>query len=335
MVKKKIKAVFVDFWEPYEKIKQTFFYRTLEKNYEIELSDDPDYVFASCFGLFNTGALKYKNAIRIFISFENLWPDFDLYDYAVTCYPLVFGDRHLSHPYCFNHKDYETNIALAQNKHLTAQEGLAKKTGFCSFVVSNNIGDPIREEFFDCLSAYKKVDSGGRFRNNIGCPDGVADKLAFDSAHKFSLTFENSKVPGYVTEKIFEGFAAHTIPIYWGCPEVKKYFNPEAFIYIDGPEDIDAAIEKIKYLDQNDEAYLRMLSQPTFSAPDIAQQINSEFEEFIKYIIDQPKETAYRRAMHGYSVYKERRLIKSAQIAGPFKQFKLMIQKMFNSKKKS
>ncbi|HNX14654.1 MAG TPA: glycosyltransferase family 10 [Oscillospiraceae bacterium] len=334
MEKRKIKAAFVDFWEPIELLKKTILLRTLEKYYEIEFSDDPDYVFASCFGLFNTGALKYKNAIRIFISFENLWPDFDLYDYAVTCFPLQYGDRHLTHPYCFDHNDYDKSIESAKNKHLTAAEDFARKTGFCSFVVSNNIGDPFREEFFDRLSTYQKIDSAGRFRNNVGQKNGIKDKFAFASQRKFSITFENSKVDGYVTEKILEGFAAHTIPIYWGSPDVNKYFNPAAFIYIKGPEDVDDAIEKIKYLDQNDEAYIKMLSQPAFSSPDIAELTHKELEEFLRHIIEQPKEAAYRRAMYGYSIYKERRLIISAKVAGPLKKCKLILIDVYRKLKK-
>ena len=316
-----IKAAFVDFAMPFEKIQKTLFYRLLEKNYDIEQSDDPDYVFGSSFGLLNSGVLKYRKAVRIFISFENLWPDFDLYDYAVTCYPLQYGDRHLIHPYCFDHGDCEKSILSTKNKHLTAKDDFTIKTGFCSFVVSNNLmANPIREEFFNRLCNYKKVDSGGKFRNNIGQKDGVKDKLTFASARKFSLVFENCRVDNYITEKILEGFAAHTIPIYWGSPEVKKIFNPEAFIYIDGREDFGAAIEKIKYLDNNDEAYSEMLSQPALLDPDIAERTFSQTEEFFRHIIEQPLETAYRRPLYGFSLLKERQMLRAAKVAGPLKK---------------
>lgn len=321
MEKPEIKAAFVDFAMPFEKIQKTLFYRLLEKNYGIETGGDPDYVFCSSFGLLNSGALKYRNAVRIFISFENLWPDFDLYDYAVTCYPLLYGDRHLPHPYCFDHGDCEKNVALAINKHLTAKEDFVKKTGFCSFVVSNNrMADPIREAFFDRLCAYKKIDSGGRFCNNIGQKDGVKDKLAFASARKFSMVFENCRVDGYITEKILEGFAAHTVPIYWGSPEAVKIFNPKAFVYVGGRGDFDAAIEKIKYLDNNDEAYLEMLSQPALLDPELPGRIFSELEAFFKHIIEQPLETAFRRPLYGFSLLKERQMLRAAKIAGPIRK---------------
>ncbi len=321
MEKPKIKAAFVDFAMPNEKLQKTLFYWLLEKNYQIEPSDDPDYVFGSSFGLLNTGVLKFRKAVRIFISFENLWPDFDLYDYAVTCYPLQYGDRNLIHPYCFDHCHSERHIALAKDKHLKTKEEYAKKTGFCSFVVSNNLmANPIREAFFNRLCEYKKVDSGGRFRNNIGQKDGVKDKLAFASARKFSIVFENCRVDNYITEKILEGFAAHTVPIYWGSPDVKKIFNPEAFIYIGGHEDFDAAIEKIKFLDNNDEAYLKMLSQPALIDPDLPEKVHAELENFYKHIIEQPLEKAYRRPLYGFSLLKERQFLRSAKIVRPFQK---------------
>lgn len=325
MGKRKIKAAFVDF-SPFDFHKMPF-YKLLERFYEIELSDSPDYVFSLNYGLFNTGAMKYKKAVRIFISIENLWPDFDLYDYAVTCYPLKYKDRNLTHPYCFDHGDYEKNIALAKTKHLAVNEDLVKKTGFCSFVVSNAQADPIRDEFFERLCAYAKVDSGGYYKNNIGSKDGVKDKLAFASDRKFSITFENSQVDGYVTEKILEGFAAHTVPIYWGCPEVKKYFNPEAFIYIERPEDVDAAIERIKYLDNNDEAYLKMLSQPALISPDITDNLNSELCDFLRHIIEQPLEKAFRRPRYGFAWFKEVRLEVAVRTATPIHKAKAYFKK--------
>ena len=97
------------------------------------------------------------------------------------------------------------------NDILTA---LSSKTEFCSFVVSNNNASPERDIIFDKLSEYKKVSSGGRYRNHVGGP--VSDKLEFQRKHKFAIAFENCSQPGYSTEKILEAFAARTVPIYWG-----------------------------------------------------------------------------------------------------------------------
>ena len=58
----------------------------------------------------------------------------------------------------------------------------------------------------------------------------------------------------------------------------------------------DAAIEKIKELDQNDEKYLEMLNQPVLVDPTYPERLEKELGEFICHIFDQPVERAYRRS---------------------------------------
>lgn len=49
--------------------------------------------------------------------------------------------------------------------------------------------------------------------------------------YKFALCFENTRgYRGYVTEKIFDCFAAGTVPIYYGAPNIEKYVPKECFI---------------------------------------------------------------------------------------------------------
>lgn len=49
--------------------------------------------------------------------------------------------------------------------------------------------------------------------------------------YKFSLCYENFKNQnGYITEKIFDGLTAGTVPIYFGANNVSDYINPYAFI---------------------------------------------------------------------------------------------------------
>jgi len=58
----------------------------------------------------------------------------------------------------------------------------------------------------------------------------TADKHEVLSKYKFSICFENSAAPGYVTEKIFDCFYSGTIPIYYGAPDIEKYVNPSSYI---------------------------------------------------------------------------------------------------------
>lgn len=140
-----------------------------------------------------------------------------------------------------------------------------EKTSFCSFV-NKNASSQKRIEFFHKLSAYKKIDAGGPVLNNTGTQVGPKprDKIDFLSTRKFNLCFENSSHAGYVTEKIVDAFYAKTIPIYWGSPTVEVDFNPEAFLNWHDYGDDEKFIQRIIEVDNNDELYYHMLSQPPF-----------------------------------------------------------------------
>ena len=66
----------------------------------------------------------------------------------------------------------------------------ATKNKFCCMVVSNSGGEE-RNDFFRRLSTYKKIDSGGKFLNNIGYV--VENKMRFINEYKFVISFENNK----------------------------------------------------------------------------------------------------------------------------------------------
>ena len=58
----------------------------------------------------------------------------------------------------------------------------------------------------------------------------VEDRLKKLSEYKFAITFENSAVPGFITERIFDAFYAGTIPIYLGAPNIEKYIPKNCFV---------------------------------------------------------------------------------------------------------
>ncbi len=170
------------------------FIKLLQNKYDIEYSDKPDFLI---YGPYGRNHLKY-DCVRIFYTEENIRPDYNITDYSMDFDYMDFYDRHLKIICCWYKKIFY------------------KKTNFCSFIVSNggNKFTYFRDVFFEELSKYKKVDSGGKWKNNIGEP--VDNKIEWLKSYKFNICFENSSYPGYLTEKLFEAFAAGCIPIYWG-----------------------------------------------------------------------------------------------------------------------
>ena len=282
MAQRKLKIAFTDFWDGFDE-RDNFFVRRLSGRYELEWSDEPDYLFFSVFGKRH---LAY-DCVKIFYTGENQAPDFNLCDYALGFEHLDFGDRYLRLP---NWYLYEADAALMERKHLEPTE---PREGFCSFVYSNDNASPERNLFFDRLSAYKSVASGGRFRNNTGGP--VADKQAFLRQYRFSIAFENCSHPGYTTEKIVQAFAAGAIPIYWGDPRIAETFNRAAFVNCHDYGSWDEVVQAVAQIDADPERQLAMRRTPALASPAASREsVLTALDAFLDAIFAQPLPAAQR-----------------------------------------
>lgn len=289
MNKKQIKINFVDFWKEFD-YKNFIFYETLSKKYDVVISDEPDYIFCSCFG----SKHRNYNCVKIFYSGENYSTNLNEYDYGIDFDDYQLEDRHFRLPVYVIKNDRNKKMELLQSKHLNYQEEFKQKESFCSFVYSHHV--KIRNYFFNELSKYKKVDSGGGVFKNVNIGKTWEDKVAFERKHKFSIAFENTSTPDYITEKLTDSFEACTVPIYYGAKNVTKYFNSEAMLILEDENHIPQLIEKIKEIDNNDELYLKMLSQPALTpeGKKFLDNYEKEFEQFLFNIFDQPLEKAKR-----------------------------------------
>jgi len=76
------------------------------------------------------------------------------------------------------------------------------------------------------LSARQSRAVHKAYRGEID-PLGKLDTLG---EYKFSLCYENTSFPGYITEKVLDCFAAGCIPVYLGAPDVADAISPASFI---------------------------------------------------------------------------------------------------------
>ncbi|MDE6692811.1 MAG: glycosyltransferase [Muribaculaceae bacterium] len=227
----------------------------MSKVYAVEIvdfTDKPDILFFTPFEY--DDHFKCRDAVRVYVTQENDVPNFNICDYGVSFHNISFGDRSFRLPnYCYHNEAF---ASLRDGKKMECER--PTRRDFCSVVISNDLfAAPERFVYWDRISKYKTVASGGKIGNNVGGP--VADKFEFLARHKFNLAFENSVVDGYTTEKITDAFYAGTVPIYWGNRQVGRDFNPDAFISINDFPSIDAAIDYIRQVDEDDELYLRYL----------------------------------------------------------------------------
>lgn len=280
---KKVKVKFVDTYGKQQK----YIERLLGDEFELEYSDEPDYLF---YGVFGTGMEhhKYKNCVKIFFATEGVIPDFNECDYAIAEYPMTVGDRYFCKPYM-------APTSVDFSKFDENADYLGRK--FCNFVFSNETngrGAILRKQFCQKLMEYKHVDCPGKVLNNM--KDAIEPrsgkwfhgKLDFIKDYKFTIAFENVNTPGMVSEKIYNAFQARTVPVYWGPEDVNKIYNPKAFINCSGMS-LEEMVEQVIAVDSNDELYMDMLRQnPINSSFDLEWEEN--MARFLQDIILKDKD---------------------------------------------
>ena len=284
--KRKIYVQYMDFWPAFE-LERFDVHRILKEKYEVVISENPDYVIFGEFGGENIDIENRFDCVKLFLSIENRYPNLDNTDYAIGIHYLDFGDRYFRKP-----TETHQLSAIYSVYNVTKVKGInIKNKKFCAWVVSNGSGD-VRNKFYDRLSEYKIVDSGGGFRNNIGGP--VDDKLAFLANYKFSICFENSKTEGYISEKLSDAFEAGTIPIYYGDDSVLKLLNNRAYIHVRDENEFDEKIELIKKIDQNDTLYEEVIREKIVIDDSQYPRELQKYKDFIYHIIEQDKQKAKR-----------------------------------------
>ncbi|HHH53888.1 MAG TPA: hypothetical protein ENK82_06670 [Campylobacterales bacterium] len=81
--------------------------------------------------------------------------------------------------------------------------------------------------------------------------DGIAP-------YKYSIAIENSSIDDYWTEKISDVYLSYSLPFYFGCTNIDKYFPKESYIWID-ISDPKKALETMRLAIENNEYEKRLL----------------------------------------------------------------------------
>ncbi|MBQ6838435.1 MAG: hypothetical protein IJO44_06305 [Clostridia bacterium] len=293
---KTIKINFCGFWNSFNKEKN-FFTKILSKHFVVEISETPDFVICS-----NRGKpfeyVQY-DCVRLIVMGENISPDFTIFDYCIGFDYLTFGDRYFRLPYAF-YNDSASPWAPSALSESEATKILSEKKHFCNFIYRHPSSHGIREKFFTTLNEYKPVVSAGSQFNNTGSKNGCSwvEKYEYVKASKFTIACDSIEYDGFVTEKIVQAFDNHSIPIYFGNKRIDDEFNTKAFIWCKTKEDFDATIERIKFVDSNDDEYIKMLCENPLKDPNSVKACYEELEKFLVNIFSQEPENAYRRVKY-------------------------------------
>lgn len=110
----------------------------------------------------------------------------------------------------------------------------------------------------------------------------VRDKHETLAGFRFALCFENTRFPGYITEKLFDCFFSKAIPIYFGAPDIKEYVSSKAFI---GLERFTSYAELERYIVEMDPSQANAYLDEAAAFLDSADASSFRSEWFVKTIM--------------------------------------------------
>ena len=131
---------------------------------------------------------------------------------------------------------------------------------FCLFTSQNLLNENKRKILID-LMKIGNVDFIANFDHlkNKTCYHDI-ELIKLYSQYKFIICFENSKTPGYITEKIFNVFLSKSIPIYDGAPDIKDFISNRSYITYD-----NNIVKKIILLNKNPMVYNQVVQNNKIS----------------------------------------------------------------------
>lgn len=135
-----------------------------------------------------------------------------------------------------------------------------------SMILSNKkqtLGHLLRHEIYN--TCYE-IDYFGFMKPISNKIEGLKD-------YRFSVVIENHKEDFYFTEKLIDCFVTGTIPIYWGCPSIDKFFDMDGILSFNNIDELDKILNNL-----NENLYLEKINS-----------VNKNFELSKKYLICENK----------------------------------------------
>lgn len=283
-----MKICFCDFWDGFQENNNFFLdlFKQIYNDVELSSNEDSDVLIYSCFGN-NSFKFDKNKKIKIFYTGENIRPDFNHCCFSFTFDFDSYDGKNIRIPLWllqidwFNKKNYNNPQYLIPLEHINNNTRPEEKEFFCSMVVNNFF--PERKQIYDIVSSYKSVQIYGKPWNNWFY--GEDNKLNLIKKGKFNICFENTKYPGYFTEKPIHARVAKTIPIYYSDRRYQEDFNKNAFIHMSDFSNETDLINQIKKIDQSDELFQEYISQPIFNTPtyhiDMFENIKTKIKKLL------------------------------------------------------
>jgi len=96
------------------------------------------------------------------------------------------------------------------------------------------------------------IDFYGGWDVNVNCKQSP-QKIDSVKDYKFCLVLENQFVKNWLTEKFYDCILTNTIPIYYGCQNIKDIYPENGYILLDDINNKDRILEQLIYINNNSE----------------------------------------------------------------------------------
>jgi hypothetical protein len=233
---------------------------------KFSIHSDDDFIYWDEFA-FTTAALSECDALLILNN-----PSEKI---ATTCYPenvlavMMEPGVYSEHPWMFKKLDqysivyspiqHSSNTVLShgymgwyltQDYHFFSALPVPVKAFDISCIASDLSmlsGHQLRLDFINTLrKQMPEIHFFGKGSNYI--PDKTEGLLPY----RYSIAIENTSAPYYFTEKINDCFLTYTVPLYYGCKNIGKYFPEKAFIQVNIEEPEKAIAKMRQAVERND-----------------------------------------------------------------------------------
>ena len=79
--------------------------------------------------------------------------------------------------------------------------------------------------------------------------------------YKFNISIENEYQDNWISEKFYDNILTDTIPIYFGCKNIKEIYPEDGYILIENINDVNQINELLYYVEKNaDEIYQQKIN---------------------------------------------------------------------------
>jgi hypothetical protein len=248
---KELKVQFINFWvHPFNDRWLLNFIKHYFSNefniIEVKNKKKCDILISSVMGkLINCKKIEAK--MKIFFYGENLnrFPEYKNINILKNNFDLILGflptdlnNKILRFPLWFMYypfydiNDNNTNNIIDYiNNENKKNKNLSKKI-LASCIARHDMGG-IRSKISNEIGKYGKIAYPSKFRKNCNIGPEPIHKKNFLKNVKYNICPENSKFPGYHTEKIFQALESGCVPVYWGIDYAEKdIINKNSYIFV-------------------------------------------------------------------------------------------------------